>query len=86
MANYKVEWKRPALRELEKLPHQAVSRIVVAVGKLSADPYPPGARKLVGSDRNYRIRVGDYRVIYEVLDDVLVVSIIRVRHRKDVYR
>jgi mRNA interferase RelE/StbE len=48
--------------------------------------YPPGAKKLIGSDHAYRVRVGDYRLIYEVFDDSLKVLIIRVRHRKDVYR
>jgi mRNA interferase RelE/StbE len=85
MGSYKIEWKRSAARELRKLPREAVSRILQAVEELSADPYPTGVRKLVGSEQTYRIRVGDYRVVYSVFSSTLVIQIIRVGHRKDVY-
>lgn len=86
MANYKVEWKHSALRELEKLPREAVSRIVKTAAELSSNPYPKGVKKLISSEQSYRIRVGVYRVVYDVFKDILVVEIIRVKHRKDVYR
>jgi mRNA interferase RelE/StbE len=54
--------------------------------ELSVDPQSPGVRKLSGVDKTYRIRIGDYRVVYEVSDEVLLVLVIRVAHRKDVYR
>ena len=85
MASYKIEWKRSAVKELEKLPRQNISRIVSAVGELSSDPFPRGVRKLTGSERTYRIRVGDYRIIYDIFESRLIVEIIRVRHRKDAY-
>lgn len=85
MGSYKIEWKRSAARELRKLPREAVSRILQAVEELSADPYPTGVRKLVGSEQTYRIRVGDYRVVYSVFSSTLIIQIIRVGHRKDVY-
>ncbi|HEU0143682.1 MAG TPA: type II toxin-antitoxin system RelE/ParE family toxin [Nitrososphaera sp.] len=85
MASYKVEWKRSAVKELRDLPKDAVERILKAVELLSENPYPVGVRKLVGSEHTYRIREGDYRVIYTVTASSVVVEIIRVGHRKDVY-
>lgn len=86
MATYQIEWKPSALRELKRLDRQILSRIVDAVDSLSANPFPPGIKKLHGAERSYRMRVGDYRVIYEIVSSRLVVEVIRVRHRKDVYR
>jgi mRNA interferase RelE/StbE len=85
MASYKVEWKRSAVKELRDLPKDAVERILKAVELLSVNPYPVGVRKLVGSEHTYRIREGDYRVIYTVTAPSLVVEVIRIGHRKDVY-
>ena len=85
MASFQVEWKNSASKELEKLPRQIITRVVAAVDDLSTNPYPHGARKLIGSERAYRIRIGDYRVIYHVFEKRLIVEIVRVRHRKDVY-
>jgi len=64
MASFQIEWKNSALKELQKLPRQIVTRVVAAVDELSGNPFPQGVRKLVGSEYSYRIRVGDYRVIY----------------------
>jgi len=86
MGTYQIEWKPSAVRELKKLDRQVVPRIVDAVEALSSIPFPQGVKKLQGSEATYRIRVGDYRVIYEVYSRRLVVEITRVRHRKDVYR
>lgn len=83
MGSYKIEWKRSATRELRNLPREAASRILQAVAELSADPYPNGVRKLIGSEQTYRI--GDYRLIYSVFASTLIIQIIRVGHRKDVY-
>ena len=71
MADYKIEWKRSALRELEKLPRPVVSRIVTAVARLATDPTPQGVIKLLGSEQTYRIRVGNYRVLYDIYQDML---------------
>jgi mRNA interferase RelE/StbE len=85
MALYKIRWKNSAIKELKKLSKDAISRIIKAVEKLSETPYPDGVRKLVGSEHTYRIRVGDYRIIYTLLGSDLVIEIIRVGHRKDIY-
>ena len=85
MDSYSIAWKRSATQELKRLPREIVGRIVKAVEQLSTDPYPSGVRKLVGSEHTYRIRVGDYRVIYDVMASALVIEIIRVGHRRDIY-
>ncbi len=73
MGTCRIEWKKSALRELKRLDRQVVPRIVAAVDSLSSQPLPPGVTKLQGSRRTYRIRVGDYRVIYELYETRLVV-------------
>ena len=85
MDSHKVEWKRSAVKELKQLPKDVVVRILKAVEQLSANPYPAGVRKLVGSEHSYRIREGDYRVVYNIVSSTLIIEIIRVGHRKDVY-
>lgn len=85
MVLYKIRWKNSAIKELKKLSKDTISRIIKAVEKLSETPYPDGVRKLVGSEHTYRIRVGDYRIIYTLLGSDLVIEIIRVGHRKDIY-
>ena len=85
MASYKVEWKRAAVKELRALPTEAIERILKAVEQLAMNPYPVGVRKLVGAEHNYRIREGNYRVIYTVTAATLVIEVIRVGHRKDIY-
>ena len=86
MDTYKIEWKHSAIKELEKLPRPMISKIVSAVDNLSSNPYPQGVRKLVGTEDTYRIRIEDYRVLYNLVEKKLVIEIVRVRHRKDVYR
>jgi mRNA interferase RelE/StbE len=86
MASYNLQWRTSTKKDLRKIPLDAVSRIVAEVAKLAEEPLPHGSEKLTGSDRTYRIRVGDYRVVYELLRDAKIVEIQRVRHRKDVYR
>ena len=86
MASYKVEWKNSAYKELQKLPRPIITRVVAAVSELSNEPFPHGVKKLIGSEFSYRIRIGDYRVVYEDFESRLIIEIIRVRHRKDVYK
>lgn len=86
MASYQIEIKPSASKELEKLPRQMVVRVVAVIRELAEDPYPQGVRKLSGFDRTFRIRVGDYRVLYDIYENRLVIEIIQIRHRKDVYR
>jgi len=86
MGTYQIEWKKSALREIKRLDRQVIPRIVAAVDSLSTQPLPSGVSKLQGSQRTYRIRVGDYRVVYELYESRLIIEIVRVRHRKDAYR
>ena len=85
-ALYKVKWKQSAKKELKKLGKVAIPRIINAVESLSLDPYPAGSRKLYGAEHLYRLRVGDYRVIYSVEGKVLLIEIIRIGYRRDIYR
>lgn len=86
MGAYQIRWKRSAAKELKKLPQATLLRILQSVESLATDPRPPGCRKLTGAEHTYRIRVGDYRVLYTIEDDAVLVEIIRVGHRRDVYR
>jgi mRNA interferase RelE/StbE len=86
MASFNLQWRTSTKKDLRRIPRDAISRIVAEVAKLADEPLPRGSEKLTGSERTYRIRVGDYRIVYELLRDAKVVEIQRVRHRKDVYR
>ena len=83
---YRVEYERAASRELGKLPRQIQARIVEAIEELAEEPRPPGSRKMAGTVNGHRIRAGDYRVLYDIRDDVLIVAVIRVGKRDQVYR
>ena len=86
MASFSLQWRSSTKKDLRKLPTHAVERIVAEVELLADEPFPHGSEKLTGSEHTYRIRVGDYRVVYEVFANSKIVEIQRVRHRKDVYR
>ena len=86
MEPFEIQWRNSTRKDLRNLPRQEVASVVSAVSELAADPLPHGSQKLSGSERTYRIRVGDYRVIYEVVAESRMIEIQRVRHRKDVYR
>ncbi len=86
MECFKIQWRVSTKKDLRKLPPQEVARIVAAVEDLAQEPFPRGSEKLSGSEHTYRIRVGDYRVVYEVFTQSRIVEIQRARHRKDVYR
>ena len=86
MNEYQIEFTTRARREIRNLPSHVQTRLRTKIDALAEEPRPSGVRKIRGADDLYRIRVGDYRVVYQVKDDVLVVLIIRVRHRRDVYR
>jgi mRNA interferase RelE/StbE len=83
---FRIEWKKSTRKDLRKLPAITGERIVQAVEGLAANPFPHGVEKLSGSQYAYRIRLGDYRIVYEVVMDLKLIEIQRVRHRKDVYR
>ncbi|MFZ0707449.1 MAG: type II toxin-antitoxin system RelE/ParE family toxin [Candidatus Korobacteraceae bacterium] len=83
---YTIRFGTSAGRTLQKLDLSWQVRISRAINALAENPFPLGARKLKGEERSYRIRIGDHRVVYDVLQDVVVVLILRIGHRKDVYR
>ena len=83
---YRVLLERAAEKDLSRLGSQVHDRVIAAIQALAANPRPPGCRKLVGSKNDWRIRVGDYRVVYEIADEIRVVRVNRVRHRREVYR
>ncbi len=87
MASYRVLIKPSAAKEIEAVDQKKDrQRIVAGIRSLADDPRPPGSEKLAGEDDRYRIRVGRYRVVYSVGDGALLVVVVRVGHRKDVYR
>lgn len=85
MTTYEVEFVKSAQKELSKLPRQISLRIAKAIYKLSADPRKGNVRPMVGT-RSWRLQIGDYRVVYDIFDNKITILIIRVRHRKEVYR
>ncbi|AMD87667.1 plasmid stabilization protein [Actinomyces radicidentis] len=84
--SYRVEFTSAAARQVRKLPRPVRGRVLDAVAQLAEDPRPHGAKKLVGERTAWRIRVGDYRVIYDVLDERLTVTVVRAAHRREVYQ
>jgi len=85
MTDYSITFARSARKELESLSASLVQRIFPKIEVLASEPRPKGCRKLRGEKNLWRIRVGDYRVIYAVYDDREVVDIIAIRHRRDAY-
>ena len=85
MASYRVGIKRTAAKELEELPRKDRSRVVVRIRALAADPRPRGCEKLSGEEK-YRIRQGSLRILYEIDDRLSAVTIVKIGHRRDVYR
>lgn len=83
---YRVQVAPAAVRQLRKLDPNARRRVQAAIELLMEQPRPSGAKKLVGGDSEWRVRTGDHRIIYEIHDDVLLVLVIAVGHRRDVYR
>ena len=83
---YRILLERSAERDLRRLAADTHDRIIRRIQGLATNPRPPGCRKLMGSDTDWRIRIGDYRVVYEIDDTTRVVRVNRVRHRREVYR
>ena len=82
---YRVEDKRSARKEIEALPKREQRRVVAVIEDLAENPRPPGVRELTGTDDTYRLRVGDYRVVYQIVKRKLIVYVVKVRHRRAVY-
>ncbi|PSN14451.1 type II toxin-antitoxin system mRNA interferase toxin, RelE/StbE family [filamentous cyanobacterium CCT1] len=86
MAQYEIQFKASAAKEFRKLPLEIKTRLQKAINALKVEPRPTGMKKLVSEDDLHRIRVGDYRVIYEIDDDIQSVTVIRIRHRREAYQ
>jgi len=84
MVNYKIEIKKSATKEIARLPKNILKRVIIKIQSLSNEPRPSGCKKLT-ADEKYRVRVGDYRVLYSIEDSKLVVYVVKVGHRKKVY-
>ena len=83
---YTVKIEKGVLKALNRLPRQINDRLIVAMRELAHTPRPRGCVKLEGSDSDYRVRVGDYRILYTVYDERLIVLVVDVGPRKDIYR
>jgi mRNA interferase RelE/StbE len=81
---YSIDFSKKAQKKLDKLSDDIANPILSAIGSLSNNPRPQGYRKLKGR-KGYRIRVGDYRVIYEIFDNILLIDVIDLGHRKEIY-
>ena len=85
MAKYEIVLRKSVRKDLDRVPKRDDQRILADIADLANDPRPPHSRKLSGSEK-YRLRCGVYRVLYEIQDAVLIVCIVKVGHRREVYR
>jgi mRNA interferase RelE/StbE len=85
VASYKLEFKRSVAKDLRRIPEPDLARILERIEALAEEPRPPGCEKLSGQER-YRVRQGRYRILYEITDNTLVVTVVKVAHRRHVYR
>jgi mRNA interferase RelE/StbE len=86
MDSYKVELVKSVQKDIRKLERRYLPNILDTLHALADDPFPANCRKIQGSRRSYRLRSGPYRILFEVDTDARVVTVFRIRHRKDVYR
>ena len=85
MEPYKIVFKKSVAKDLKKIPKKDVSKILKVIRSLADNPRPPQAKKLSGQDR-YRMRQGNYRILYSIEDTELVITVVKVGDRRDVYR
>ena len=85
MVKYKIQVKKSAAKELGKIPQKELVKILEKIESLSMNPHPTGSIKLTNQEK-YRIRIGNYRVLYSIEDNILTVFIVKVGHRKNIYR
>ena len=85
MAAYKIYFKKSVLKDIKNIPDKDLKRILKRIESLSDDPRPPGHEKLSDQDL-YRIRQGNYRIVYSIKDELLTVWVIKIGHRRDIYR
>ena len=84
MAKYKILVRESVYKDTAEIPKKHLQRIIKAISDLAEEPGPPQSRKLSGEEK-YRLRCGSYRVIYEIRDTELIICVVRVRHRREVY-
>ena len=85
MASYKIEVAKKVRKSFQNIPKKDALRILQAIEHLAEDPRPAGAKKLKDEEL-YRIRIGVYRIIYEIVEDTLIITVVKVGHRKDIYK
>jgi len=85
MGNFEVIFKRSVAKDLRQIPKKDVAKILKRIKALRAEPRPPGVEKLSGQEK-YRIRQGVYRILYEIRNNELIVVVVKIGHRRDVYR
>ena len=85
MGRYRVVFRKSVARDLRRVPNRDLRKILASIDSLSENPRPVGVDNLSGKER-YRVRQGDYRIIYEIRDEEVIVVVVQVGHRKDVYR
>lgn len=85
MENYKVLIKPSVFKDIDKIPKKNRKKIIDKIRGLSSDPWPQGSIKLSGEEK-YRVRQGNYRILYHINDGELIVSVVKIRHRKDIYK
>lgn len=86
MGKYKILITKTAEKALFKLPKSVLPKILAAINGLTFDPLPNGCKKISGQTDTYRIRVQDYRILYEIMNDELIIKVLKLGHRKDIYR
>ena len=85
MAEYKITIKKSAAKELEEIPQKDLRRIIKRIRSLAKDPRPYGSQKLSGQEQ-YRVRQGGYRIVYSIEDTDFLIDIVRIGHRREIYR
>lgn len=85
MANYKIYFRKSAAKELKGLPNPALQKVIKRIEALSSEPRPAGCEKLTGKEY-YRVRQGNYRIVYSIQDNELTVWVVKISHRKDIYK
>ena len=85
MASYSIVFKQSVAKDFRQIPNKDIQRILKRIDSLGDDPRPVGAEKLSG-DEKYRIRQGNYRILYTIEDEIVTVTVVKVGHRRDVYR
>ncbi|MGH8224663.1 MAG: type II toxin-antitoxin system RelE family toxin [Gammaproteobacteria bacterium] len=85
MANYKLVFRRSVAKDLRAIPKKDVARILASIQTLASNPRPQDCEKLSAQER-YRLRQGNYRILYEIQNELLIVTVVKVGHRSDVYR